>query len=85
MSEKEKKSEGKLDKKGVPSREIAIEEKGKKTKKVTRLKDEELLPRALRMPRSGKIFGLANVTARGASRQVQPPSVGETQNPGKKL
>ncbi len=87
VSEKEKKSEGKLDKKGVPSpREIATEEKVKKPKKATRLKDEDLF--AARFEDAAvwqDLRPLPTLRREERSRQVQPSSVGETTKPRKKV
>ena len=87
VSEKDKKSEGKLDKKGVPPpREIVTDEKVKKPKKATRLKDEDLF--AARFEDAAvwqDLRPLPTLRREERSRQVQPSSVGETTKPRKKV
>jgi translation initiation factor IF-2 len=87
VSEKDKKSEGKLDKKGVPSpREIATEEKVKKPKKTTRVKDEDLF--AARFEDAAvwqDLRPLPTLRREERARQVQPTSVGEITKPRKKV
>ena len=87
LPEKDKKSEGKLDKKIVPpAREIATEEKVKKPKKATRLKDEDLF--AARFEDAAvwqDLRPLPTLRREERSRQVQPSSVGETTKPRKKV
>ena len=87
VSEKDKKSEGRLDKKGVPPpREIATEEKVKKPKKVTRVKDEDLF--AARFEDAAvwqDLRPLPTLRREERARQVQPTSVGEITKPRKKV
>lgn len=81
--EKEKKSEGRPDKK-VAGREEA-EEKGKKTKKSPRLKDEDLF--AARFEDAAvwqDLRPLPTLRREERSRQVQPSTVGEITKPRKK-
>ncbi|MCB9776188.1 MAG: translation initiation factor IF-2 [Nitrospiraceae bacterium] len=85
--EKEKKGEGKPDKKGaVLSREVPIEEKGKKIKKVARVKDEDLF--AARFEDAAvwqDLRPLPTLRREERTRQVQQPSVGEVTKPRKKV
>jgi len=87
VSEKEKKVEGKLDKKGIPPpREIATEEKVKKPKKTTRVKDEDLF--AARFEDAAvwqDLRPLPTLRREERARQVQPTSVGEITKPRKKV
>lgn len=87
VSEKDKKIEGKLDKKGVPPpREIATEEKVKKPKKATRVKDEDLF--AARFEDAAvwqDLRPLPTLRREERARQVQPTSVGEITKPRKKV
>jgi translation initiation factor IF-2 len=87
VSEKDKKSEGKFDKKGVPStREVATEEKVKKPKKATRVKDEDLF--AARFEDAAvwqDLRPLPTLRREERARQVQPTSVGEITKPRKKV
>lgn len=86
-SEKDRKGEGKLDKKStVPSREVPIEEKGKKIKKVARVKDEDAL--ATRFEDAAvwqDLRPLPTLRREERTRQVQQPSVGEVTKPRKKV
>jgi translation initiation factor IF-2 len=85
--EKERKAEGKPDKKaGVISREVPIEEKGKKIKKVARVKDEDLF--AARFEDAAvwqDLRPLPTLRREERTRQVQQPSVGEVTKPRKKV
>lgn len=87
VSEKDKKSEGKIDKKTVPpAREIPSEEKVKKPKKATRLKDEDLF--AARFEDAAvwqDLRPLPTLRREERARQVQPTSVGEITKPRKKV
>jgi translation initiation factor IF-2 len=86
-AEKDRKGEGKPDKKGtVPSREVPIEEKGKKIKKVARVKDEDLF--AARFEDAAvwqDLRPLPTLRREERTRQVQQPSVGEVTKPRKKV
>ncbi|MDT3778464.1 translation initiation factor IF-2 [Nitrospira sp. MA-1] len=86
-SEKERKSEGKPDKKSaVPSREVPVEEKGKKIKKVARVKDEDVF--AARFEDAAvwqDLRPLPTLRREERTRQVQQPSVGEVTKPRKKV
>lgn len=86
-SEKDSKGEGRLDKKvGVPSREVSIEEKGKKPKKVARAKDEDVF--AARFEDAAvwqDLRPLPTLRREERTRQVQQPSVGEVTKPRKKV
>ncbi|MDH4194364.1 MAG: translation initiation factor IF-2 N-terminal domain-containing protein, partial [Nitrospirota bacterium] len=85
--EKEKKIEGKLDKKGVPPpREISTEEKVKKPKKTARVKDEDLF--AARFEDAAvwqDLRPLPTLRREERARQVQPTTVGEITKPRKKV
>jgi len=88
VGEKDRKSEGKtLDKKFVaPSREVSPEEKGKKPKKVLRVKDEDAL--AARFEDAAvwqDLRPLPTLRREERARQVQPTSVGEVTKPRKKV
>ncbi|MBA3964948.1 MAG: translation initiation factor IF-2 [Nitrospirales bacterium] len=86
-TEKERKVEGKPDKKAaVPSREVPVEEKGKKIKKVGRVKDEDLF--AARFEDAAvwqDLRPLPTLRREERTRQVQQPSVGEVTKPRKKV
>ncbi|GJL68557.1 MAG: hypothetical protein NPIRA06_11920 [Nitrospirales bacterium] len=86
-SEKDRKSEGKSDKKSaVPSREVPVEEKGKKNKKVARVKDEDVF--AARFEDAAvwqDLRPLPTLRREERTRQVQQPSVGEVTKPRKKV
>ena len=85
--EKDKKGEGKLDKKViVPAREVSVEEKGKKIKKVARVKDEDVF--AARFEDAAvwqDLRPLPTLRREERTRQVQQPSVGEVTKPRKKV
>ncbi|MCA9419900.1 MAG: translation initiation factor IF-2 [Nitrospira sp.] len=85
--ERERKVEGKIDKKvAVPSREGSTEEKGKKIKKVARVKDEDLF--AARFEDAAvwqDLRPLPTLRREERTRQVQQPSVGEVTKPRKKV
>jgi len=88
VSEKDKKAEGKLDKKGLTTaREISTEEdKVKKPKKPARLKDEDLF--AARFEDAAvwqDLRPLPTLRREERARQVQPTSVGEVTKPRKKV
>ncbi len=87
VGEKEKKIEGKLDKKGVPPpREISTEEKVKKPKKTARVKDEDLF--AARFEDAAvwqDLRPLPTLRREERARQVQPTTVGEITKPRKKV
>lgn len=86
-SEKDKKVEGKLDKKSTtPTRETGIEEKVKKPKKAVRLKDEDIF--AARFEDAAvwqDLRPLPTLRREERARQVQPTSVGEITKPRKKV
>ncbi|MBA3966819.1 MAG: translation initiation factor IF-2 N-terminal domain-containing protein, partial [Nitrospirales bacterium] len=86
-SEKDRKGEGKLDKKStVPPREVPVEEKGKKIKKVARVKDEDAF--AARFEDAAvwqDLRPLPTLRREERTRQVQQPSVGEVTKPRKKV
>jgi translation initiation factor IF-2 len=86
-SEIDKKSEGKLEKKGAPPpREIATEEKVKKPKKAARLKDEDVF--AARFEDAAvwqDLRPLPTLRREERARQVQTTSVGEITKPRKKV
>lgn len=86
-TEKERKGEGKTDKKAaIPSREVQLEEKGKKIKKVARVKDEDLF--AARFEDAAvwqDLRPLPTLRREERTRQVQQPSVGEVTKPRKKV
>ncbi|MEJ2230839.1 MAG: translation initiation factor IF-2 [Nitrospirales bacterium] len=88
VTEKDKKAEGKLDKKGLTTaREISTEEnKVKKPKKPARLKDEDLF--AARFEDAAvwqDLRPLPTLRREERARQVQPTSVGEVTKPRKKV
>jgi translation initiation factor IF-2 len=86
-SDKDRKSEEKLDKKSVPpARESAIEEKVKKPKKAARVKDEDVF--AARFEDAAvwqDLRPLPTLRREERARQVQPTSVGEITKPRKKV
>ena len=86
-SDKDKKIEGKFDKKGPASaRDSLADEKSKKTKKGPRLKNEEMF--AARFEDAAvwqDLRPLPTLRREERARQVQPTSAGETTKPRKKV
>jgi translation initiation factor IF-2 len=85
--EREKKGEGRVDKKGPSSvRDTQAEDKAKKSKKGPRLKNEEMF--AARFEDAAvwqDLRPLPTLRREERARQVQPTSVGETTKPRKKV
>jgi translation initiation factor IF-2 len=85
--EKERKGEGKPEKKGaLPTREVPLEEKGKKIKKGARVKDDDIF--AARFEDAAvwqDLRPLPTLRREERTRQVQQPSVGEVTKPRKKV
>ncbi len=82
----EKKSEAKADKKGSSSKESQVEEKVKKSRKTSRLKDEELF--AARFEDAAvwqDLRPLPTLRREERARQVPTASVGEVTKPRKKV
>ncbi len=87
LSDKDKKTEATVDKKGLaPVRDSQADDKAKKTKKGPRLKNEEMF--AARFEDAAvwqDLRPLPTLRREERARQVQPTSVGETTKPRKKV